>query len=269
MAGSASLRDRLAPVVAVNGVLQGLAFAMVALVSALAPAVVMLALCGFGGAIMLVAGRTVLQRTVEDRVLAKVFAVQEAVALLGVALGAAVAPALVNRWGPAGAFIPLGLGLGVVVTAGYFFVRRLDARAVLVTNEIALLRRVGFLSALPPYELERLARSAAWVDVAAGTDVVRQGDLGDLFYVIGEGDFTVIIDGAARPGLLGPGEGFGELALLRATRRNATITAVTDGRLLVIAGEDFLAAVTGGTDGRAVAEEVSQAHLERDRRHGG
>jgi CRP-like cAMP-binding protein len=59
------------------------------------------------------------------------------------------------------------------------------------------------------------------------------------------------------------------MALLTSQPRNATITAVGAGRLLAVSGPDFLAAVTGGADGEALAEHVAAAHLERDRRHGG
>jgi MFS family permease len=269
LAGSLALGSRLSGVIAGSGTAQGLAFAAVALTGLLAPTVVALAVCGLAGAIMLVAGRTLLQRTTDDAVLARVFAVQEAIALLGVALGAALAPILVRQWGAAHAFVPLGLAVAIVVLAGFPFIRRLDARAVLRPAEIALLRRVGFLAALPPYELERLARNATWLDVVAGTEVIRQGETGELFYVIDSGELQVVVDGEARPGLLGPGEAFGELALLRSAPRNATIAAVTDARLLVVAAEDFLAAVTGGVSGHALADEVARAHDERDRRHRG
>lgn len=268
VAASVSRGGRLAPVTSGSGVLMGVAFAAVSFATLLAPAVVTLALSGLAGAVLLVAGRTLLQRTADDRVLARVFAVQEGVALLGVAVGAALAPILVQTWGAAKAFIPLGMGVAVIVIASYLLLRRLDARAVLRPVEIALLRRVGFLAALPPYELERLARNAAWLDVAPGDDVVRQGESGHQFFVIDHGAFTVVRDGERRPGLLESGEAFGELALLRSAPRNATVTAVTAARLLVVDAEDFLAAVTGGVDGARLADAVSAAHDERDLRHG-
>lgn len=269
VAGSTTMRRRLTPIVATGGAAQGIAFAAVALTALLAPAMIALAVCGLAASIMLISGRTLLQRSVDDRVLARVFAVQEGVALLGVSLGAAMAPLLVDRFGPANAFVPVGIGAVVLTLAGFMFIRRLDARAVFRPEEIALLRRIGFLSALPPYEIERLAGDAEWMDVTPGQEVIRQGDIGDRFYAIAEGSFTVVIDGERRPGYLGPGEGFGEMALLTSQPRNATITAVGAGRLLAVSGPDFLAAVTGGADGQALAEQVAAAHLERDRRHGG
>jgi CRP-like cAMP-binding protein len=117
---------------------------------------------------------------------------------------------------------------------------------------------------LPPYELERLAASASWVDVHPGDEVIRQGAAVDRFYVVAAGRFSVTVDGVRRPADLEAGAGFGEIALLHAVPRTATVTAVTSGRLLTVTSEAFLAAVTGSEDGRGVAAEVAATHLQRD-----
>jgi len=264
IAGSASMRPRLAPVVGVGGVLQGLAFASVALVLVLAPAMVLLALSGAAAAVMMVGGRTLLQRTSDAGVLARVFAVQEGVALLGTSLGAALAPMLVAQFTPSGSFVPLGLGVVLLTVAVYGLLRRLDARAVLYPEEMALLGAVRFLEVLPPYEREQLAQAATWMDVEAGSVVIRQGDPGDRFYVIAHGEFSVSIDGNVLPAPLGAGVGFGETALLRSVPRTATITCVAAGRLLALEAPDFLAAVTGNPDGHRLAQEMSEGYLRDD-----
>ncbi len=268
LSGSASIRRRLAPVIAVSGAIQGLAFASVILFVAIAPATVVLAITGAAAAVMMVAGRTLLQRTTNGNVLARVFAVQEGIALLGTSVGAALAPILVSRLSPAGAFVPIGIGAALFAVAGYGLMRQLDARAVSRPEEVGLLRRIEYLGILPPYELERLAQNAEWVEVPAETSVVRQGDAGDRFYAIAEGEFTVLIDGVARPGRLGPGDGFGELALLRSQPRSATVRSITAARLLAVTPDDFLAAVTGGIDADTLADEVTRGHEERERRQG-
>lgn len=265
IAGSLAARNRLAPVLLAGGVVQGVAFAAVVLIVLLAPAVVALAVSGIAAAVMMVAGRTLLQRTSDEAVLARVFAVQEGTSLLGVALGAIIAPVLIDRFSPAAAFVPFGIGAALLTLACYPLMRRLDARAVLRPHESALLRSIPFLNALPTYELEQLSRRAEWLDIAAGQVVIAQGDVGDRFYVIADGHFTVSIDGVPRPGVLGPGTGFGEIALLHSVPRTATVEADTVGRLLTLRADDFLAAVTGSPDGHAVAREVSRAHLDRDR----
>jgi CRP-like cAMP-binding protein len=238
----------------------------VALVAALAPALAMLVLAGIGGSVMLVAGRTLLQRATDDRVLARVFAVQESTTLLGTALGALLAPLLIDLVSSRYAFVPLGLGCALVALSCYLLVRRLDQRAVLHLAEIELLRGIAFLSVLPAYEIERLAQRSRWETAAAGTVVIRQGDDGDAFYVTAEGELTVDVDGVRADHVIMQGYGFGEIALLHAVARTATITARTDVRLLVVDRDDFLAAVTGSVNGHAIAAETSAAHLDRDRR---
>lgn len=266
IAGSLAVRRRQAPILLGGGVVQGVAFAAVAVIVLLAPAVVALAVSGMAAAVMMVSGRTLLQRTSDEGVLARVFSVQEGTSLLGVALGAVLAPMLVASLGPAGAFVPFGIVAVLLTVACYPLMRRLDARAVLRPHESALLRSIPFLAALPTYELEQLARRAEWLDVDPGQVVIAQGEVGDRYYVIAEGHFVVTVDGERRPQVLGPGTGFGEVALLHAVRRTATVIAETEGRLLFLQADDFLAAVTGSPDGDAVAREVSRAYLDRDRR---
>jgi MFS family permease len=264
LSASFAVRRSLAPSVGISGTVVGLALAIVAFVAVLPPAMALLAVVGLAGSLLMVSGRTLLQRTTDDRVLARVFAVQEGVSLLGVAVGAALAPAIVEWLHPSGAFAFFGIAIALFVAAGFVLIRRLDARAVYLPEESALLRMVPFLGVLPAYELERLAKNAVWLEVAPETDVIRQGDPGDRFYVIDQGEFAVTVDDIRRPHRLSRGQGFGEIALLYAIPRTATITALTAGRLLGVSGDDFLAAVTGSTDGRSIADEVTRAYLLRD-----
>ena len=256
-------RRSLAPVVVAGCAVEGVAFS-VAGAAGLVPATLALIVCGAGGALTLVAGRTLLQRATDGGVLARVFAVQESVSLLGFAVGAAVAPALIGGLGAAGAFAPLGLAVAVVGTASWLLVRRLDARAVVRPEQAALLRSVPFLALLPPYELERLAQTVRTVEAADGEVVVRQGEPGTEYFVVADGTLTVEVDGEATGTVLRRGDGFGEIALLHAVPRTATVTATGAAALLALRGEDFLAAVTGSADGRRVADDVAAAHLARD-----
>jgi MFS family permease len=265
MAASFAVRKTLSPLVGLSGLAIGISVSAVAIMSILPPAMAALAVTGLGGSLLMITGRTLLQRTTDERVLARVFAVQEGTSLLGVAVGAAAAPLLVDWLHPPGAWAVLGVALAVLAGIALVLIRSLDGRAVLLPDEIALLRRVPFLSVLPAYELERLSRKAQWQDVAQDQVVIRQGEAGDRFYVVDSGQFSVTIDGRRRPGELGPGQSFGEIALLYAVPRTATITAMTGGRLLALSKDDFLAAVTGSEDGAAIATEITEAYLARDR----
>ncbi len=264
-ASSFSRRRLLAPVVAGGAILEALTAVAVAVLVSLVPVMGVLALGGMGGALTMVAGRTLLQRATDDRVLARVFAVQESTTLLGTAVGAALAPVFISRLSPAMAFVPFGMGAALIGIVGLVLIRRLDARAVLHPVEMALLMRVPFLAVLPPYELERLSGSSSWLDVEPRTVLVRQGEPGREFFVVGDGRFAVSIDGAERPALQ-TGDGFGEIALLHSVPRTATVTAITAARVLVVRSEDFLAAVTGSEDGHALASEMATFRMDGDRR---
>jgi len=82
-----------------------------------------------------------------------------------------------------------------------------------------------------------------------------RGDIGDLFYVVGEGEVEV----AGRT--LAAGESFGEIALLRDVPRTATVTATMDVLLYTLERDIFVAAVTGHEPVHAAAEAVIAARL--------
>lgn len=255
-------RRRLGRYVVAGGVVGGAAFAAVSLVGALGVVVLVLVVAGIAGALTMVSGRTLLQRSTDDAVLARVFAVQESISLLGVAIGAAVSPLLLAWLGQPLAWVPLGATCLLVALLCLPAVRRLDARARYLPEELAVLRAVPFLEVLPPYELERLALRSRWRDVPAGDVVVRQGDEGHEFFAIESGRAVVDVDGASRR-QLGAGDFFGEISLLHSVRRTATVTAEEPTRLLILGRVDFLAAVTGSADGHAVAREMGARYEDR------
>jgi hypothetical protein len=251
-------------VVTVALIAAGVPLLIMAVTTGLPPALVWLAICGFGLAMSSVAIRTLLQRSIDARLLARVFAVHESLAMAGLALGALLAPLCVAWLGPTGAYIPIGLGLiatGLVATP---ILRGLDQRFVFRPDVLSVLRRVPFLTPLNPPPFERLSQTATWVDVPSGSTVIVQGEPGDAFYVIDHGRLSVTKDGEVLPYDLVDGEGFGELALLRDVPRSATITALEPSRLLRVERDDFLGAVTGAADGREIARQVEEAFNARE-----
>ena len=108
--------------------------------------------------------------------------------------------------------------------------------------------------------IERLARAVLPVDVAAGATVIAEGEPGDLYYVVRGGELDVSIEGI--PILrLGPGSGFGEIALLRSVPRTATVVAASDARLYALERDHFLDAVNGSHASREAADLVVDSRL--------
>ena len=89
----------------------------------------------------------------------------------------------------------------------------------------------------------------------SGEEIVRQGEPGDRFYLIKEGTLEVHIDGELVQSL-GPGDSFGEIALLKDVPRTATVTARTEAALFALDRRQFLAAVTGFGPSLSAAEGV-------------
>jgi MFS family permease len=255
LAGVLVGRGRLAGDFGLGVLLFGLPLALLAAWESKGLALVLLAGVGIGNTLADVSGMTLLQRVTPPAVVGRVFGVLESVLLLTVALGAAVAPALVSAFGTRGALLISGLLLPALVLPSLGTLRRLDAEARVPSDELKLLARVPFLRSLPEAALERLARSAEHEDARAGETVVRQHDPGERFYIVTSGELEVSVDGAPVRRLY-DGDYFGEIALLRDVPRTATVRARRDSEFLTLAREDFLTAVTGYAPSLSSAEAV-------------
>ena len=101
------------------------------------------------------------------------------------------------------------------------------------------LQEVPLFSGLSQRQLKRLARLFKERRFAAGRPVVKQGEMSGVgFFVISEGEASVTVDGVYTKGL-GPGDSFGELALISQQERAATVTADTPLTCQVINLWDF------------------------------
>jgi CRP/FNR family cyclic AMP-dependent transcriptional regulator len=109
-------------------------------------------------------------------------------------------------------------------------------------SAVELLRSVALFADLEEGELERFSRVAVPRSFPAGTRVFHEGDSSDACYIVSEGSFRVTrehSDGRAITlATLGPGEIFGELAMLDGDRRSASAEAITDGTLLALPASD-------------------------------
>jgi CRP-like cAMP-binding protein len=116
-----------------------------------------------------------------------------------------------------------------------------DARFVSGAFSLSSLRH-GALAELPPAHVEELLKRFERINVARGDAVIREGDEGDFYYVVAAGRFHVErVVGGAKVVLaeLKSGDAFGEEALVSEAKRNASVTALTDGELLRVGRKDF------------------------------
>jgi len=252
-------RSRLAsPIQIAVGVMGG-ATAAVALVAAFGPVIALLALAGAARSFFDVAARTLLQRSVRDEVLARVFGLQEAMLMVGLAAGSAVAPLLIAMFGDRGAFVAAGVMLPLIGLAVFPALRALDRRAVLPDPErFQLLRSIDMFAFMPQPALERVTGALVPLRFPAGEVIIREGEAGDRFYVLTHGGAVVEARGH-EVAHLETGDYFGEIALLRDVPRTATVRAATDVELLALERHDFLGAVGGSRrSGRSADSEIDR-----------
>jgi len=252
---------RLGPPFVFGVLLWGVPLILIGIWPHTASTLLLLGVVGFGNSFVDVAAFTLVQRAVPDEVLARVFGVIQMLWFGAVGIGAILAPALSGWLGIEDALIVTGVFLPVLVVLFGRQLSRIDAAAHAPdAGELRVLASVPIFAPLPGTSLEHLAGRLVPLRIEAGTVVVREGDAGDRFYMIAEGEVEVSEDGR-RLAELGAGQYFGEIALLRDLPRTATVTARTPVVLYALDREDFLAAVTGHAPSAQAAEEIVSARL--------
>jgi CRP/FNR family cyclic AMP-dependent transcriptional regulator len=117
---------------------------------------------------------------------------------------------------------------------------------------IALLKRVPLFSDLAPEDLERISRVAVPRSYPKGVRVFHEGDHSDACYIVRSGDLRVTrehSDGRAIAlATLGPGDIFGELAMLDGEARSASVEALSDCELLALPAGDVRALLRGSAE---------------------
>ncbi len=240
--------------------LWGIPLVLLSLVSSPTLAFVLLAIVGVGVTVVDVAAVTLLQRTARGELLPHALGLLQAVFVVGVAAGTLLAPALVGILGVRGALLATGAFLPVVSIALARQMSRLDARPASEPALVTLLAGIPIFAPLPESALEHLASALAAVALPAGVAVISQGDRGDGFYVVEDGELDVSIDDE-HVRTLGPGAYFGEIALLRDVPRTATVRTLTDVRLQRLDRAPFIGTVTGNTMSSDAADAVVGSRL--------
>jgi MFS family permease len=257
-AGALVLRRRLGLPLLAGAVVTGVGTIALGAATTLPVALVAIAVLSAGTLIIDIVGTTVFQRLVPDELRGRGIGVLMAVSTVTAAAGAFVLPVLLTQLGPLPALGAAGVATIAVTVLGLAMLGT-DADRAPTPYEATIARIITLplFTGVPRSRLETAMRQVVEVPVTAGQAVVRQGETADRFYIIETGRFGVSQTPAAggeavRLRTLGPDEVFGELGLLNRTPRTATVTAETDGLLLALDRDDFLALVgaTGPLLGR-------------------
>lgn len=229
--------------------------------------VALLTVAGASRALLDVASRSLLQRSVPAQSLGQAFGLLEGLSMAGLAIGAVLVPVLVHLGGSRLALLGVAAVLPLAAAAGGRAVFSLDAHAPVPVVQIALLRSIPLFTELAAPAVEGLAAALTPAEAPAGAVLIRQGEEGDAYYAVAAGQLDVFQDGRFVR-RCGRGEGVGEIALLRAIPRTATVTAHTDVMVYGLAREPFLTAVLGHAATQRQAHGIAEARLAADAARG-
>ena len=253
-------RGRMAPSFAAGLVMLGGPILLIGLIPVPAPALLLLVVLGLGNATLDVTGATIMQRSVPKAVRGRIFGALEAGVMLSTGIGSALAPLLVLAAGASGSLMITGAILPILAVLTWRWVSRADARGTIPQRQLSLLRGVPMLAPLPLDVLEQVASELIAVRYPARAPIIVQGEPGDRFYILAEGAADVAVDGRD-VSLMGPGDFFGEIALLRDVPRTASVTARGEALAYALEREAFLAAVTGDRQSTSAAQAVVEARF--------
>jgi MFS family permease len=248
-------RPILAAALLLSGSLAVLAFGF-----GLAATLALLIVVGASRAMLDVASRTLMQRSVPAQMLGRVFGLLEGLTMAGLAVGALLVPALVALGGSRLALLGVAAVLPLAAAVGGRALFGLDSGTPVPVVEIALLRSLPLFAELPAPALEGLAGALTPVTVLAGTELIRQGDPGDAYYAIAAGELDASQDGDFLR-RCGRSEGVGEIALLRDIPRTATVVAHTAATVYKLDREPFLTAVIGHAPTQRQADRIADIRL--------
>ena len=254
-------RRRLAGPFGLGLVLWGAPIALIVVWPSVGWAILCLAVIGAGNSVLDIAGFTLIQRSVVDQYLGRVFATLEIVGSAAIGIGSIVAPQLVDGLGLRGALIATGAILPVLAVVFRPRLRGVDQATTVPERELALVASVPFFEPLSPTTLEKLAMRLRPLHVRAGTAVVREGEAGETFYIVGSGQVDVM-HGGALVATLGAGQYFGEIALLHEAPRVATCLARSDAELFELERQVFVSAVSGNEESHSTVEDVVAGRLD-------
>lgn len=238
--------SRPAAAVVISLFLTSVPLALLGVVDRAVTACVVLVAVGVGVVIFEVLAVTIAQRVSPIDQLGRVYGIQNMAVNGGKLVGALLGPLLVEMLSLEDALLVAAVLVSVsaiVAVPGLHRVAKAsNARRVVLEPIVQVLADLALFEGASEPALERLASTAEFAEIPAGTAVVTEGDYPDDVYVIRTGTFAVV-KGGQTVATLGADDWFGEIGLLRDTPRTATVSATTDAQVWQIRGVEFLAAV--------------------------
>ena len=236
-----ALVQRIRPGIAFVGAVAGRS--LLAVLFGLSPAgplpYIALGLMGAGDVMALIVGVTVIQTATPRNLLGRSFSAFESTSLFSKVLGTIVVAPLLALTGPRLSVVLLAIVALVLLVPCISRLRRLHT----VVELRLFLRRVPMLADLSRATLDDLALHLRLEQVSHDVDIVRQGEIGDKFYLIKSGAATVLeLDDTGREielNVLRAMDYFGEIALLRDVPRVATVRARSDMQVFSLMRVDF------------------------------
>ena len=197
---------RLATVEAIGVALWGLPLTLSGALPYEPVVLALMCVIGAGNALVDIGLYTLIPRLVPEELLARVFGAFESLTALTVAIGALVTPLVIDLLGIRGALVVLGLVAPGLVALAWRRMHAIDASIAHRDEEVEVLNKVGIFRPLPMPAIDILALHVDHAQFPAGQEVFHQGDRGDRFYVIEDGEADVIGDGRLIR-TMGPGDG--------------------------------------------------------------
>jgi len=255
-------RRRLGRPFAVALSMWGLPIAVIGLVPNTVVVVAALLTIGIANATLDVSGFTLIQRLGADRNLGRVFGVLFTFGIAMGGIGALIAPVLVSAFGLRPVLILVGAVLPVLALASLSRLRDIDEHSEPLSELCSLLANIPLFAPLPPTTIEKLAACCSAGEFSAGSVILSEGDRGDRFYAIVDGQVEIRRGGVAQ-GMLGPGDYFGEIALVRNINRTATVVAFTDTHVATLDTSEFLDSLASSETAYGIAWRTTSDMMSR------
>jgi MFS family permease len=254
-------RRRLAVIQGIGVALWGIALTLSGALPYAPVVLVLMGVIGVGNTLGNIGIGTVVPRLVPEELLGRVFGAIESMIVVTLALGALATPLAIDLLGLRGSLVVLGLVSPVAAALAWRRLRAIDAAIARQDDAIDVLNKVEMLRPLPMPAIDALALSVAEVTLVQGQAVFHQDDPCDCFHVIENGEVDVIGDGRVIR-TMGPGDGFGEIALLQDRLRTTTVRARTPLRLLSLDRPNFMKAIDGYESSAREAARLVKARLD-------